>query len=545
VLDEATQTTTVIRPDDAQYEILWNGTRKIQIDSEFAITQACDDIAVSVPGYPVVHASADRLSFKLGGFTFTFDGLSLLWQCDEYQAKFADGKCEFAMGKAQAVLTIKRCEIREDSQVLIATSEGIESMGTIYVVTNAKKKVETIETSFGKIVTNKEVSAEPVLLTRHRMFPPRFFAIRSDFSAVEFLRKDVLPEMVEKIVKVEHPSQPSLELMTRHLPNTAPFVYVHHESLSKPARSAVLKELHIPKGKGAKLAKGAVAHQPPPAPESIGAYVEQCSTFLEAMNEALIRNEEQYQEDIKPPVPPPPEIIRPPVQTPVPRLQMMQYDHCQGGVASDINYWLCHESDFAYPLFEPKIPAKSLASRRALHDPPRVAGTEEPPFDEEQPEDYTGEAAFMTQPTVSLMISSPSMIGFSTLKMEPENEVAFGTIFAGRQSVNFLKLANTGTQPFHFHFTQNPEDGIWIEPLSGVVFPGLKLRVKVTMDPPATIDREQKFRSGFVMKTGCFDRRIAVSASLVPAPVTPKAVASRPPNETVEPRTDNPPRWHE
>jgi hypothetical protein len=108
---------------------------------------------------------------------------------------------------------------------LISNSKGVESLGTIYVQTNVKEKVETIETTFGTILTNKEVNAEPVLLNLHKLFRPRFFGIRSNMSVVEFLRHDILPEMVEKRTTVSHPSQEAVTLLTRHLPDALPDIF--------------------------------------------------------------------------------------------------------------------------------------------------------------------------------------------------------------------------------------------------------------------------------------------------------------------------------
>jgi hypothetical protein len=221
------------------------------------------------------------------------------------------------------------------------------------------------------------------------------------------------------------------------------------------------------------------------------------------MNASLEANELRYQEEIKPPVPPPPEVIRLPVQTPSPRLQKMQY----GIRDQSEKYWESHESDFGYPLDERRVLQKRLSARRALHDPPREVGSDVPPPVGSVRENRRG-SAFMTEPIVPMMVDD---VHVEHLRVEPER-IDFGMVPKGSSAVATLRFANTGIRPIHFHFTQIPNPDIRIMTLSGVVFPGLKVAVKIVVDKKAP---PQKVRTEFTMMIGPSERAIPLSIEIV------------------------------
>jgi hypothetical protein len=274
VTDPKTNISTVIRPDNVRQLIMPSGQRNLSLQSEFEIAQSEQQITLQVPNFPVIQSKNGTLQFKLNEFDFVFAAGTIEQTCPDYKATFASGSTQIIIPEATLIVTPECCQVREGTQVFITHADGIEKLGTIYDPGQSKKKVETIETAFGKIIQNKEVNPEPVLLTLHRNFPPRFCAIRSDFSAVEFVRHDILPQMVEKRGTVSHPSQESVTLLTRHLPNEHPSIYIEFEVLTKPARSTLLKGLHIPKVKQSKTAKGAAQTVPTvSAADSVAGYL--------------------------------------------------------------------------------------------------------------------------------------------------------------------------------------------------------------------------------------------------------------------------------
>jgi hypothetical protein len=362
----------------------------------------------------------------------------------------------------------------------VARADGTEKVGTVLAAGGGKKKVEMIETSFGKIVANKEVLAEPTLLSLHRVFPPRFFAIRSDFSAVEFVRRDVLPEMVEKKTVVEHSSQRSVALVTRHLPGEVPTIYFEYEGLTKPARSTLLKTLHIPKAK-AKPAKGAAPPSPAAAADAIAAFLTETSVFAEQMNDVLEHNQQQYADELRPPDRPPPENIKVPPHTPAPRMQLMRYNREQPNVetAEALNYWESHEADFGYPLTTRRMAPRPVSSRRYLHDPPRWFKR----YAEADADDEESETFALTEPTVPMRIcecESPRR-ALPGLVISPE-EISFGNVPGDKSVSTALVVANTGERPIHYSFAQIECPVVKLRSIPGVVFPGLKVTIHLEVE---------------------------------------------------------------
>jgi hypothetical protein len=504
-----TKTSVIIRPDRMNYRILHSGARLIGFPGEFDVEQPSQHIKMKLPDYPEIRVIDKSIRFKLGESEFVLTKQKMTQQTKFFTATFAEGVCSLETGRSQLLLSPTSLEIKEGDLVLISNSQGVESLGTIYVQTNAKKKVETIETAFGKIVTNKEVNAEPVLLNLHKLFPPRFFGIRSNMSVVEFLRHDILPEMVEKRTTVSHPSQEAVVVLTRHLPDASPEIYIENEALTKPARSALLKSLHVPKA--ARAGKGKIDTETiRPATEAIAEYLTTSEKFAEKMGETMQTNQLSYLEAIKPIPPPPPEIIRIPPQLPPPRSQRMQCDKIQGGVIPGrTNYWLCHESDFGYPLDEPKRLPRIVSSRRFLHDPPRWFRKARDTFPDAP---NTGGRFMLTQPTVPIRVrDSPSPRGIPISVTTAPDEVNFGEIAGDTEVITGLVLGNSGTRPLHFSFSRLDTKFVTIVTLPGVVYPGLKVPIQVKIQRC----QPQKIRTAFKIITPQFDIAVPVMANVV------------------------------
>jgi hypothetical protein len=344
----------------------------------------------------------------------------------------------------------------------------------------------------------------------HHLFPARFFAVQSDFSAIEFLRHDLPPQMVENETVANHSSQQNLTVLTRHLPGQDPQGYIKMEPLSKPARSTLLKSLHIPKTKTVRAGKVTQEVKPSiPASEVIAEMNSTASTFFDTLKDIIQINHEDYLNEIRCPIPPPPPVLPIPRQTPRPRLQRWQYYKSHRGAVEKPNYWHSPESDFAYPLAEPKVTPRPLSSRRKLHDPPRWFKPEPP---EAETEHVSSRAFRLTAPTVPMLTCDP---------MSPRREVRgvlttpdcidFGDIVGDAPETRGIVLANTGTTPVHFGFSQIENKAVRIVTIPGVVFPGLKMTITVQIEKT----EPQVIGTGFKIVTPRFEIVVPVRANVI------------------------------
>jgi hypothetical protein len=513
LVDPKTGTRTAIRPDNIKYLIMPSGVRHLTFDQEFEIEQSSNETRIILPNWPIITSTGNGLAFPLGDSTFKFQPGLIEQVCPSYSVKFADSTCRITCAESELILTLTSCQVRDGTQVLISTEDGTEALGTLYVQINVKKKVDLINTGFGNMIINKPVNTEPALVKLHHVFPARFFAIRSDFSAVEFIRPDLLPEMAERETLTSHPSQANLMILTRHLADRPPQGYIKNDSLSKPARSAVLKSLRVPKVKAVRTGKGAQQAKPPLSPkESIAQMLAIASDFSDRMNEIISTNHVSYLEDIRPPVPPPPEMLLVPPQPPRPRFQRMQHFRGPIPLAEKPNYWLCPESDFAYPLSEPKGAPRPLSSRRQLHDPPRSFKQDPPPIEDEPVSRHSSRAFQLTAPTVPMLAHDP---------VSPRGEVRglvasprlfdFGNISGDIPETRGIVLINTGTTPLRFAFSHIDHQAVKLLTVPGVIFPGLKVRVRVQINsaPP------QRIRTAFKLLTRDFEMILPVRADIV------------------------------
>jgi hypothetical protein len=345
----------------------------------------------------------------------------------------------------------------------------------------------------------------------HKLFPARFFAIRSDFSVVEFLRQDLLPTKAEKEFTTTHPVLGPLKFMTRHLPDENPDCYVANESLSKPTRSTLLKTLHIPKAKTLRTTKGAAEIKPPaPAGESIAQLHANASELSEQMKLAAAENHQRYLKEIRTPPPPVPKKLPLPAETPTPRVQLCEYNRDEPPLSAKTQYWKSPESDFAYPLDEPRIIPRPLSSRRNLHDPPRWFNPEPTTATQVMPD--SSRAFALTAPAVPVMTRDPMSArgvarGISAL---PE-DFDFGEIDTGVPETRGIVLMNTGTRPIHFAFAQIVDPSVRLLSIPSVVYPGLKATIRVQIE----CGTPQRIKSALRMITPGFEMVFPVRADVV------------------------------
>jgi hypothetical protein len=247
---------------------------------------------------------------------------------------------------------------------------------------------------------------------------------------------------------------------------------VHHEGHSRAARSTLLKGLNVPKPKkisdevlalvDAALAKHAL-------------WMEYSQLFAREIQARLEGAELDFREAIAPPLEPAPEVLPIPPQTPNPRLLLMQANKRQPFLdGTDLNFWSCTESIFAMPENDNAALERPVSPRVSLFDPPRT-----PRGDIER---------FAPLPPVSQ--SHPNRIiptrGTSdrnrpaTVKAEPDL-INFGSVPPNTPMTASITVTNIGPRPFHFSASQTDDARLKVLTLPGVVFPGLKMTLKVRL----------------------------------------------------------------
>ncbi|OHT06887.1 hypothetical protein TRFO_24990 [Tritrichomonas foetus] len=525
--DLASGSTTYIRPDNVEYCVLKNGTRRIIVNNEFSIEQSEKGVEFDIPTFPLINVSNGVISMTIDHFDLSFEGKKFVFRSSDYSVNVNGEETKVSINNSELNLTPTRCEAKYETNVFVADQSGIEKIGTLINLESMKKKkkLDLIQTSFGPVLPNKDVNPEPVLLNLHTKFPARFFAIRSDFSIVEFLRPDTLPEMCEKRITAQHPvTNQDIALLSRHKLHVTPSIFIECEPLSKPARSTLLKEIKIPKATKNKPVTGSRSTE-----ESVKVYFQDLSAFMTMLNEKLEMLEDQFIKENTPKQPPPPEKLKIPPPTPLPRIQLMQYNLYQPrlGEPDKYSYWICHESDFGYPISERKVLPRPLSPRTQLFDAPRFFRPDKAP---KPLNDNNSTAApsraqsvashadsvassFITEPTVPMKYrdlpendSRPKVV-----KATPEF-FDFGDVNVGEERTASITISNIGTRPVHYACSKIPNENFTVLTIPGVVFPGLKVTVKVKLNKVA---KPQEMESSFSFNSSNYTMTIPVRANII------------------------------
>ena len=485
--DIATHTTSYIRPDDVEYYIKDGGTRKILFSNELSIEQSEEKTIFDIPNFPVLEAS-ESISISLDRFEITFKDKTAKISCDDYTITVSEDLTLFENPEAEMCLSPGQCEFKSGDQVLIANEAGIERMTQVGVEIPAKKKIEIYDTHWGKSIPIKESLTEQQQLDLHKLFVPRFFAVRGDLSGCEFIRSDTIDmtDITVKEVVLPHPSGNDCQLKSYHHQTRMPVIFVANEPMTKPERATLLKGLHVPKPKKKKGVTEEIDENV--ISEAEGAresYISDAKIFTSAMLNRLQMNTTEYIEETTPPPPEPPEFLLVPPPTPEPRILEMQaslYQKTVEGLVENtvLNYWDSTEARFAMPLHEPRVLERPLSPRVRLFDPPR------------EPKHQNFDAPVSEPPAVKSPRASPgrtsravplaSKTRPTTVKATPDI-INFGKVKANTAASASIVVTNLGKKPLHFAATQPNNKHLKVLTIPGVVFPGLKMTLKVALEP--------------------------------------------------------------
>ena len=578
ISDLANQTKSIIRPDETEYYVKSDGTRRMLFSHDFSIEQNEKEnkILYDLPNFPVINKEGDKFVATLDLFEMKFEQDKVTINCPYYSIEINEeytfitdyinnqnsttndshiNEEQNNISEQEATemfLKTDHCEFKYQDKVIIADKSGIERYCVINNDSPTKKRVENYQTHWGRVVPLKETLQEQQQNSLNRKFLPRFFAVKTDLTVTEFMRRDTINtenEFRSYEDTISSPSGEECQIKSFHHPEKPPSVYIVNEPLSKVDRANILKGVRIPKKPRAKKTTksddkdiDAFEEEVASAESERQNWLYDYKIFMQTINNRLEKKQIAYEEEIAPPEIPPPEELSIPPQTPNPRLlemaankyQASNIDQMEPG-SSEANYWNSFEATFAMPLDEPKTLPRPLSPRVNLHDPPRFFKKEKkedkPDYEMELVPSYTStihspESAFQSQPrssrnsklsaaSRSVSVAPPSKPKTSSaprsrpmsVKATPDT-IDFGRVKPETSSVCQMTITNTGTVPIHFSVSQTTSPYIKVLTIPGVIYPGLKVTLKVALLPSPP----QNITTSFEMNTKEFTLHIPVVA---------------------------------
>jgi hypothetical protein len=415
-------------------------------------------------------------------------------------------------------LTPKSVNLKPGAFVFVADSSGVQRIG--YAVpdnTALGRKIEDVRSRWGKVQPLKPTFLEADQVEMLKVFRPRFFAVRSDLSATEFIHETACdsPELTKKTRETETHNGNHFRCTTFHHPTLGPRSFVEYNVLSKQARQTLLKTLQTPK---APRPPRASKNQEPVDPNLI--IVEALTANRTLLNEfkdirgicetVKTENEEMYQEEISPkPIPPSPRPVIP-VFTPSPRMLRAQTEINLEQEATQ-SYWDSPEAKFVVPItVQPSLPRPVPPNARLFNLPPDNRQKSDPP-----PSCGDEFAVRLSGPKGPSRPLSARV--YKTEVSRPQTPhtvdrvIDFGTVKVGEIAYFTFQLPNNGTKPLKFKFEMPAHPCLRVESLPGTIPPGLKLTVKLSVQA----DRPQVIRSGFTWRTSDGQASIPVFARIV------------------------------
>ncbi|OHT02228.1 hypothetical protein TRFO_30745 [Tritrichomonas foetus] len=508
--DVSTRETTIIRPDGFEYVITKNNERRILFRNEISVIQSDFKVDYDIPSFPMMQWENNGISLVIDKFQVKMTSDSYEISCEEFTVKASEGAVEIKYGENEVYITFHTAEFKSGNNVLFASSDGVERKGELIQEIPPKKKIDFIETHWGKLIPIKETLTEVQQMELHRMYPPKFFAIRKNLSATQFFRPDVihLEDYRQYHRTVPHSSGDSVNIVTYHKEDQIPYLFIENNTLSKLDRANKLKSVQIarpPKKKSKDQDQNSLYSQEviEEAIACISALNTDAKLFESILTKSLTRAQDSYIDDITPPPEPPEEVIMVPPPTPQPRLLNMQHNLYD---RQNDNYWKCNESEFGYPLEEKRVPGTPLSPRTKLFDPPRFFKTPK------SSKVTTDPNAFVTQKlsTVVYPEENKNIVRPKSAQLS-RNTIRFGKVFVGEKKIGEIVIKNTGMRPLRFNFSQIPNKSVRVLTIPGMITPGLTITVKVELDAKVV----EEISTFFEFRTPLFSTKVSVTASVV------------------------------
>lgn len=527
ITDTAAHSDCIIRPDEIEYFIQDDGSRKMSVRSALTIDQQKDKIQYDIPNFPIIQCSDGTKTMEINVFTITFKENLATFSSEDYKLTITPEYVNINHKNAELYISPSRVEIKTDNQVLVADEDGTERLGEV-LSEAPKKKVEVVKSRFGDVYPIKETMLEPQLNELYHTFVPRFFYIRDDLSATEFLRSDVLPPVDKECRStLLHPTGCECKILTRHLadPEAIQRIYIERQSMSKPERANIMKGLHIPKASKQKKSPPKETNENKLVEGGINDIDSQednvvveaetvrqsmlydTKVFTQALTNCLTRSHENFLKELQPEPEVEQEPLAMPKVTPPPRVLIMQYNKYRN---TTDNFWNSPEGTFSMPEETHEHSPRPQSPRMALFDPPRF-------FDENEgdkpPEEIEEEKPVSPKKTLTRSVSNGSGKGTTrprTLSTRT-SAIAFGKVKANNPAKFSMSVTNSGTTPLHYTVTSPKNPLLKVLTPPGVVYPGLKMELEVELLPGSP----QEIIDSLVIKTPLFQMPIPITATIV------------------------------
>jgi hypothetical protein len=515
IVNPQTGVAKVVRPDNIEYYVLPDGKRKIVIDEDSYVEQdPVGSIEISVSSaFPVITVSNSGFGFELESFTVTLSKeCDAKVTCPSYTLEVSGDTAVLVIGESEVRMNSTSCQVKSPDKVFICDKAGNEKVGTIMTEAPAnKKKMALLPTFWGPLLPMKETLPEPQQLSLHQLFRPHFVAIRSDFTATEFLRPDCVDttDYTEFQTDIPLPEGETIKLLSFHNVTDPPLAISAFEPMAKTTRSNLLKNLHLPKA--AKKKPGESDDTKAMAEEADKKSLDTRHLIAGLITAATVRAQGLYFESISEPEIPPP--VRLPVPPPTLRPRLLKMAHCKRSSGTAVNYWGVPESEFAFADGSSSGRAAGFSPRTLLFDPPRyftLAGSQFPRRATEEAF-VTQDTAFVPRTTGS-SVPPPEEISRMLVRDGP-HIIDFGDVSIGEKRVVSLVFQNKGKRPVHYRCSKLTCPGLSMLSIGGVVFPGLRASVKLMLhavEAGMLID-------GFQLSTVFGEVSVPVMANVLPA----------------------------
>jgi hypothetical protein len=511
--DFATKITRLFREDGIKFTFNSIGDRTIHFSDDLIVYQKNGGVCISVEGIPAITAQNNEFTFVLDGVVFMakrgkleVDGKDWSIRCSE--------RCHAVVNydNSELDLTPSICQVKSSGLALYADRSGVQKLGRLIpddVI--MKRNIEVLPCTWGRIQPVKDTFVESDQVDYLNTFSPRFFAVRSDQSATEFIHKCNIDD--KGYVMKSSTSDTTPRIVSLHNPSLPPRVVIEHAVLAKPARSALLKTLQITKpGRSSRPKKGEV----PMSPEQL--YEEACiaHSALSAEFRQLYKtsenigseNEAVYREELRPKSPPPPKPIKRPVFTPDPRILVLQEQKdMEPNVLED--YWNSPEAKFVTPI-APEAPPRPPMRETPSFALPRVHNEklDPPPLTLEE------------IPAIALRTGRGSARVYKTEVSRPQTghslvDVAdFGDVMVGDIGFVTVPISNSGTKPLHLTVAPPSHPDVRFESIPQAVPPGLKTTIRLSVQS----DKPQVIRGSFVVRTAEGEMPITFGGRIISRP---------------------------
>ena len=501
----------IIRYDEIEYLIKSDGSRKILFKIDYYIEQQNEKTFYDIPQFPFIQVTNKKKTMTINRFDILLEGKYLELSCEDYKIIIKEKDIKIITKNQEIRLNCNKIEMKSNNTIFISDINGNECIGNLITENLPKKKVELINTSFGQIINSKENLNENQIINLHKLFKPRFFVIRSDFSATEYLRKDTIDmtDLVEKENSLLHSSGSECEIFTHHSKNIdiPPKIYIKHQSLNKSERTNLLKSIQIPKQTKNKkniLNQNDINTGYLEAEGSRQSLFYDLKVFSQALDSYLDRAHEQFLEEIHPiEITEQNKLILPP-QTPIPRVLEMQFKKYISKEINNINYWNSPESTFSF-LEEISFNHLNRSNNltKSFIDPPLNYEHEKIEFE------------IINSPKIPKSINSYSPRSIKTIQRPQTlsanpHSIIFGNVKEGTTAKVSIFVTNTGNKPLHYTVTQPNHHLLKVLTPPGVVYPGFKMKLEVKLEK----GEPQEIESTFLLKTSTFSMSIPVSATI-------------------------------